>query len=76
MSGLHSGFDEYLLATSGAAQRGVLMTTPSDGPIPDENEDQPSGAGSTQPEGAPGAELGRSDSGSTFEPEEDVEPDS
>jgi hypothetical protein len=52
------------------------MTTPSDGPIPDENEDQPSGAGSTQPEGAPGAELGRSESGSTFEPEEDVAPDS
>jgi hypothetical protein len=52
------------------------MTTPSDSPIPDENEDRPSGVGSTQPEGAPGVELGMSESGGTFEPEEDVEPDS
>ena len=51
------------------------MTTPSDSPIPDENEDQPSGADTTQ-EGAPGVELGLSESGGTFEPEEDVEPDS
>jgi hypothetical protein len=52
------------------------MTTPSESPIPDENQDQPSRTGSTQPEGAPGVELGMSESGSTFEPEEDVEPDS
>jgi hypothetical protein len=51
------------------------MTTPTDSPIPDENEDQSSEGGSTQPEGAPGVELGMSDTGGTFEPEEDVEPD-
>jgi hypothetical protein len=51
------------------------MTTPSDGPIPAENEDKSAEGGSTQPEGAPGVELGMSESGGTFEPEEDVAPD-
>ena len=52
------------------------MTTPSDGPIPDENEDGSAERGSAQTEGAPGVKLGKSEAGGTFEPEEDVEPDS
>ena len=52
------------------------MTTPSDGPIPDDHENESRGAGSTQPDDAPGVELGLSEGqGGTFEPEEDVSPD-
>ena len=51
------------------------MTTPSDDQPPEDRTGS-SGAGSSRPEGAPGVELGMSDeSGGTFEPEEDVEPD-
>jgi hypothetical protein len=52
------------------------MTSTPDGPIPDDDETPASGAGPSEPPGAPGAELGLSDgSGGTFEPEEDTEPD-
>jgi hypothetical protein len=51
------------------------MTTPSDGPIPDDHDNESPEAGSTQPDDAPGAELGLSEGpGGTFEPEEDVPP--
>lgn len=50
------------------------MTTPSDDRIPADDEDRsPDTASRT--EGAPGVELGLSDSGGTFEPEEDVAPE-
>jgi hypothetical protein len=49
------------------------MTSMSGRPTPDEDEDQPPGGGPSQPDGAPGVELGMSDDGAggTFEPEED-----
>ncbi|GAB3350880.1 hypothetical protein [Modestobacter lapidis] len=53
------------------------MTTTSGEPIPHDDDDatgSPPGAGSSQPDGAPGVELGMSEeSGGTFEPEEDPE---
>lgn len=56
------------------------MTSTSGSRIPDNDEDQSPETGSSQPEGAPGVELGMSEkSGGTFEPEEvpeeGVEPD-
>jgi hypothetical protein len=47
------------------------MTTTPDVPVPDndENPDAPR----PQPESAPGVEIGTSEEGSTFEPEEDPE---
>ena len=52
------------------------MTTPSDGQIPDDHENETPEAGSTRRDDAPGVELGLSDDqGGTFEPEEDVSPD-
>jgi hypothetical protein len=51
------------------------MTTPSDGPVPEDHETQSSG--DPQPDGAAGVELGLSEGpGGTFEPEEDVSPES
>jgi hypothetical protein len=48
------------------------MTTTPDVPVPDgENPD----AAPPQPESAPGVEIGMSEEGSTFEPEEDQETD-
>ena len=41
-------------------------------PVPD--DDQQRDPGTTDPEGAPGAEVGMSEEGSTFEPEEDPKP--
>jgi hypothetical protein len=53
------------------------MTTPSDGPVPEDHENEPFGAASPQPDGAAGVELGLSEGpGGTFEPEEDVSPES
>ena len=53
------------------------MTTPSDDRIPADDEDRSPDAGTSQADGAPGVERGLSDgSGGTFEPEEDVAPDS
>jgi hypothetical protein len=46
------------------------MTTTPDNPTPAENDDN-SPEPATPDEGAPGAEVGMSDDGSTFEPEED-----
>ena len=56
------------------------MTPTSGRPVPDDDKDQAPGTGASQPEGAPGVELGMSEKSSgTFEPEEateeDVEPD-
>ena len=49
------------------------MTTTPDTPMPDDDNSDLA-AGSSQPEGAPGAEIGMSEGeGSTFEPEEDPE---
>jgi hypothetical protein len=45
------------------------MTTPPDAPAPDDGE-HPDTA-SPQAAGAPGVEIGMSEDGSTFEPEED-----
>jgi hypothetical protein len=47
------------------------MTTTPDVPVPDEGEHRDAAA--PQPESAPGAEIGMSEDGSTFEPEEDQE---
>jgi hypothetical protein len=49
------------------------MTTTPAVPVPDDGE-QPD-AGLPQPESAPGVEIGLSDEGSTFEPEEDQQPE-
>ncbi len=56
------------------------MTSTSGSRVPDDDKDQSSGTGSSQPKDAPGVELGMSEkSGGTFEPEEvpeeGVEPD-
>jgi len=48
------------------------MTTTPDQPFPDDDE-QPD-ADRTQPKSSPGVEIGMSDEGGTFEPEEDPEP--
>ncbi len=45
------------------------MTAPPDTPAPDDGDP---GDGSP-PEGAPGVELGASEEGGTFEPEEDAD---
>jgi hypothetical protein len=47
------------------------MTTPPDVPDPDDGEH--SDAAPPRPESAPGVEIGMSEEGSTFEPEEDQE---
>jgi hypothetical protein len=52
------------------------MTTTPNNPTPDENDAKPPESASqdesaAQDEGAPGAEIGMTDDGSTFEPEED-----
>jgi hypothetical protein len=53
------------------------MTTPSDDRTPADDEDRPAAAGSSEQDGAAGVELGLSDgAGGTFEPEEDVAPES
>jgi hypothetical protein len=53
------------------------MTTPSDDRTPADDEDGSAEAGSSRPNRAAGVELGRSDgAGGTFEPEEDVAPES
>jgi hypothetical protein len=47
------------------------MTTTPDVPVPDDGEHPD--AAPPQPESAPGVEIGMSEEGSTFEPEEDQE---
>jgi hypothetical protein len=48
------------------------MTSMSGRPAPDGDEDRPPEGRPSQPDGAPGVELGMSDgTGGTFEPEED-----
>ncbi len=47
------------------------MTTTPDVPLPDDGEH--SDAAPPPPESAPGAEIGMSEDGSSFEPEEDQE---
>jgi hypothetical protein len=47
------------------------MTTTPDVPVPDHGENPD--ATPPQPERAPGVEIGMSEDGSTFEPEEDQE---
>jgi hypothetical protein len=53
------------------------MTTTPNNPTADENDDEPTESAAqddaAQDDGAPGAEVGMSDDGSTFEPEEDPE---
>jgi hypothetical protein len=52
------------------------MTTPPNGPTPDDQENESTRAGSSNPKDAPGVELGLSEGpGGTFEPEEDATPD-
>jgi hypothetical protein len=48
------------------------MTTTPDVPVPDDGA--PTDAAPPQPTDAPGAEIGMTEEGSTFEPEEDQEP--
>jgi hypothetical protein len=45
------------------------MTTPPEVPVPDNGED----SAPPRSESAPGVEIGASEEGSTFEPEEDQE---
>ncbi|MCV2490765.1 hypothetical protein OF117_15500 [Geodermatophilus sp. YIM 151500] len=49
------------------------MTTPPNGPTPDDDESP--APRSSEPGRAAGVELGKSDDGGTFEPEEDAQPD-
>jgi hypothetical protein len=52
------------------------MTSMSDGPTPDRDEDRSPEGGSSRPDAGSGVELGESEgTGSTFEPEEDAEGD-
>jgi hypothetical protein len=48
------------------------MTTTPDQPFPD--DEQPD-SDRTQPSSSPGVEIGMSDEGGTFEPEEDPDPE-